>query len=161
MAMEQSMSFESLSPRMAVLAIALAMSGTALAHHGVTGRYDASQPILISGIVTQTTFSPPHPVLAVRVVAGQGSSQGLGRPEEYFGPVEARPQDLDQVLEIELSPVRTFYDLEETLWPGNEVTLVALRNCRPPHQLRSTWLRLRDGTVVSYDGDWAPGVDGC
>jgi hypothetical protein len=85
----------------------------------------------------------------------------LGRPDEYFGPVAARAQDIGAEREVELSPVGMFYDLADRLSVGDQVTIVALRNCLPPHQLRSTWLRLSDGEVISYTGDWAPGVDGC
>lgn len=44
---------------------------------------------------------------------------------------------------------------------GDQITIRALRNCLPPNQLRSSWLRISDGTVVSHPGDWVPGVDGC
>jgi hypothetical protein len=145
----------------AAVILACGLAGSAVAHHGVTGRYDASRPILITGIVTATTFSPPHPVLSVRVERANVAGGQLGRPDEYFGPVSARPEDLGQVREVELSPVRMFYDLEAKVKPSDRVTLVALRNCLPPHQLRSTWIRLRDGETLSYSSDWAPGVDGC
>ncbi|APO76928.1 hypothetical protein AM571_PA00036 (plasmid) [Rhizobium etli 8C-3] len=151
----------SVSRHAAAVVLACGLAGSAVAHHGVTGRYDASRPILISGIVTATTFSPPHPVLSVRVERANVADGSLGRPSEYFGPVSARPEDLGQVREIELSPVRMFYDLEAKVKPGDRITLVALRNCLPPHQLRSTWIRLRDGETLSYSRDWAPGVDGC
>lgn len=149
------------SCRVAVTLFAVSLAGSVLAHHGVTGRYDASRPILVSGVVTATTFAPPHPVLSIRVEQRQVSDGGLGRPHEYFGPVAVRSEDVGQVRVIELSPVRMFYDLENKLRPGDRITLVALQNCLSPHQLRSTWLRLESGEVVSYTGDWAPGVDGC
>jgi hypothetical protein len=151
----------SISRRSAAVILACGLAGSAVAHHGVTGRYDAARPILISGTVTATTFSPPHPVLSVRIERANVADGQLGRPEEYFGPVAARPEDLGQVREVELSPVRMFYDLEAKVKPGDRVTLVALRNCLPPHQLRSTWIRLMDGETLSYSRDWAPGVDGC
>ncbi|CCV14279.1 exported hypothetical protein [Mesorhizobium sp. STM 4661] len=37
----------------------LALSGVVLAHHGVTGRYDASAPIVLVGTVAAATFAPP------------------------------------------------------------------------------------------------------
>lgn len=148
--------------RIAITLTGLAVASTAaLAHHGVTGRYDASQPILISGEVVETTFSPPHPTLSIRVEAGSVPTDGLGRPQEYFGPVVSRAEDAGVVRTVELSPVRMFYDLEQKLRSGDRVTLVALQNCLSPHQLRSTWVRLSGGEVVSYTGDWARGVDGC
>lgn len=148
--------------RISITLIGLAIATTvAFAHHGVTGRYDASQPILISGQVVETTFSPPHPTLSIRVAAGSVPTEDLGRPREYFGPVVSRAEDAGLVRTVELSPGRMFYDLEQKLRPGDRVTLVALQNCLSPHQLRSTWVRLSGGEVISYTGDWAPGVDGC
>lgn len=149
------------SRRVAMSLFAVSLAGSVFAHHGVTGRYDASRPILISGVVTATTFAPPHPVLSIRVEQREVPDGELGRPREYFGPVTVRPEDVGQVRVVELSPVRMFYDLESKLELGDRVTLVALQNCLSPHQLRSTWLRLENGEVASYTGDWAPGVDGC
>lgn len=137
------------------------LAGTVTAHHGMTGRYDAAIPIVLSGTITATTFAPPHPVLSVRVDTAELPAFEVGRPAEYFGPAVARAEDVGKVREIELSPVGMFYDLAERVRVGDRIVIVALRNCFPPHQLRSTWLRLFDGTVVSYTGDWAPGVDGC
>ncbi|WP_246767399.1 hypothetical protein [Rhizobium leguminosarum] len=139
----------------------LALTGIVSAHHGVTGRYDASAPIILHGTVTAATFSPPHPVFTVLVEARGLSKMALGRPGEYFGPLKTRAEDVGVERDVELSPVRLFYNLANRLRVGDQVTIVALRNCLSPHQLRSTWLRLPDGEVVSYTGDWAPGVDGC
>lgn len=139
----------------------LALSEAALAHHGVTGRYDASIPIVLVGEVTAAAFAPPHPVITVRVVAGDLPKYQVGRPAEYFGAPVVRAEDFDTEHTVELSPVRMFYDLASRLKIGDRVTIVALRNCLPTHQLRSTWLRLSNGEVISYTGDWAPGVDGC
>jgi len=139
----------------------LALTGIVSAHHGVTGRYDASAPIILHGTVTAATFSPPHPVFTVRGEAKELPATNLGRPDEYFGPLRTRAEDVGVERDVELSPVRLFYDLADRIRVGDQVTIVALRNCLSPHQLRSTWLRLPDGEVVSYTGDWAPGVDGC
>lgn len=141
--------------------VLLALSGVALAHHGVTGRYDASVPIVLIGEVTETTFSPPHPIITVRVDSDDLPADELGRSEEYFGPPVVRKEDVGIERVVELSPVRLFYNLEGKLKVGDRVTIVALRNCLPTHQLRSTWLRLSTGEVISYKGDWAPGVNGC
>ena len=138
-----------------------AFSGGALAHHGVTGRYDASIPIILIGEVTAATFAPPHPVVTVRVTSGDLPDHDVGRPDEYFGKPVVRAEDVGVERTVELSPVRMFYDLAGQLKVGDRVTIVALRNCLPTHQLRSTWLRLSNGEVLSYTGDWAPGVDGC
>lgn len=146
---------------MAAAALFLTTAGQPQAHHGVTGQYDASQPIVLSGTLVEATFAPPHPVLTVRVDDAGAPEGPLGRPVEYFGPVITRPEDLGAELEVEMSPVRMFYDIADRVVPGDRITLVVLRNCLPPHQLRSTWMILPDGDVISYGGDWAPGVDGC
>ncbi|WP_207477256.1 DUF6152 family protein [Arenibaculum pallidiluteum] len=139
----------------------LCLTGTVLAHHGVTGRYDAATPIVLSGTITAATFAPPHPVLSIRVDTAELPAFEVGRPAEYFGRAVVRAEDVGKVREIELSPVRMFYQLSDRLSVGDRIVIVALRNCLSPHQLRSTWLRLSDGTVVSYTGDWAPDVNGC
>lgn len=137
------------------------VSSVAIAHGGVTGRYDASRPILISGMVVEATFSPPHPTLSIKVDVGSVPTEDLGRRLEYYGPVVSRPEDTGQVRMVELSPVPMFYELEGKLQPGDRVSLVALENCNSPRQLRSTWIRLTRGQIISSTGDWAPGVDGC
>lgn len=63
--------------------------------------------------------------------------------------------------EIELSPVGTFYDLRDQVRVGDRITLLALRNCEPPHELRSSWIQLSDGQIVSYVGGLHRKVDGC
>lgn len=147
------------------LAVALAvlvLSGdAALAHHGVTGRYETSRPIVLTGTVTRASFSPPHPVLSVRVEAAELPAGEVDRPDEFTGPFVARPDDVGQVREVEFSPVRTFYDLGDRVRVGDRVLVLALRNCLPPHQLRSSWIQLPDGQVVSYTGGLHRRVDGC
>lgn len=140
----------------------LGLSGsTVLAHHGVTGRYDAAIPIVLAGTVARATFSPPHPILAVRVEEAEVPELAIDRLDEFTGPLVVRAEDVGEVREIEFSPNRLFYDLGERLTVGDRVVVLALRNCLPPHQLRSTWMQLSDGEVLSYEGDWAPTVDGC
>lgn len=139
----------------------VASGGAVLAHHGVTGFYDTSTPIALSGIVTRATFRPPHPVLYVRVEASESPSGDVGRPDEFTGAFVTRPEDVGEVREIELSPVGTFYDLRDQVRVGDRITLVALRNCEPPHELRSSWIQLSDGQIVSYVGGLHRKVDGC
>lgn len=146
----------------AILTLLLVLStGIASAHHGVTGRYDASRPIVLSGIVVRTIFAPPHPILAIQVDTAELPNFDVGRPNEYFAPVITRAEDLGEVRVVELSPVGTFYALNGRLDVGDRVTVLVLENCYAPHQLRSTWVRLTNGEVISYTGDWAPSVDGC
>ncbi|MGK6315756.1 DUF6152 family protein [Neorhizobium sp. DT-125] len=139
----------------------LGLSGSVLAHHGVTGRYDASRPIVLSGTVTEAAFTPPHPILSVHVDTAELPDFEVGRAGEYFGRPLARPEDVGQVRQIEFSPARAFYALGDRLNVGDRVVIVATRNCLPPHQLRSSWIRLSGGETLSYTGDWAPGVNGC
>lgn len=139
----------------------LGLGGAVLAHHGVTGQYDGAVPIVLHGTVTAATFAPPHPILSIEVTGDALPDFEVGRAEEYFGPAVVRPEDIGRVIQVEFAPARMFYDLSGRLQQGDEVTILALRNCLPPHQLRSSWLRLSDGEVLSYTGDWAPSVDGC
>jgi len=142
--------------------IVLALSGGGvLAHHGVTGQYDMSTPIVIGGMVTRTTFAPPHPIVTVRVEQTDIPAGNLDRPDEFRGQLVVRAEDIGQDREIELSPVRTFYDLADRVRVGDRVLIVALRNCLAPNQLRSSWIRLADGEVVSYTGGLHRRVDGC
>lgn len=141
-----------------VLALA---AGTAWAHHGVTGRYDTGTPIVIAGTITRATFAPPHPVLSVRVDATELPALNVDRPDIITGPLVMRPEDAGQVREIEFSPVRMFHELGSELRAGDRVVLIALRNCLAPHQLRSSWIQLPGGRIVSYTGDWAGRTHGC
>lgn len=143
-------------------ALAVLVSSVAvLAHHGTTGQYDAVAPIVLSGTLVSATFAPPHPVLSIEVDRAELPAFEVGRPDEYFGAPIVRSEDVGEVREVELSPVRMYYDLADRLSIGDRIVVVALQNCLPPHQLRSTWLRLDDDTIVSYTEDWAPTVDGC
>ena len=145
-------------------AIAVTLSaGAVMAHHGVTGLYDTSVPIILAGTVTDTVFSPPHPVISVRVEAAEPRlPAAVGqRGDEFTGPAVVRAEDVGKVRDIEFSPVRTFYDLADTVKVGDRVLIIALRNCRPPHQLRSSWMQLSDGQIVSYEGGLHRRADGC
>ncbi|MCV9947601.1 DUF6152 family protein [Rhizobium sp. BT-175] len=152
----------SFSRKLAAALGALALSGSAVsAHHGVTGRYDTSKPIVLAGVVARTTFSPPHPVISVRVEAADPASVKADRPDEFTGPFIVRPDDVGQVREIEFSPVQTFFDLGDRVRVGDRVLVLALRNCLPPHQLRSSWIQLADSEVVSYAGGLHRRAHGC
>ncbi|MEZ2126817.1 MULTISPECIES: hypothetical protein [unclassified Sinorhizobium] len=145
-----------------VTLIAVALSGsTVLAHHGVSGQYDTSKPFLLAGVVTRTSFSPPHPVLSVRVETADPPSVEVDRPDEFKGPIVARQEDVDKTHEIEFSPVQVFFDLGNRVRAGDRVVVLALRNCLPPHQLRRSWIKLSNGDVVSYTGGLHGRVHGC
>ncbi|ODN68529.1 hypothetical protein [Methylobrevis pamukkalensis] len=144
-----------------LVAFLVLASGIAGAHHGVMGLYDTSTPIVLEGRVTRATFSPPHPVVVVAVERPTTTDLGAGRPDEFTGPPVVRPEDVGVERTVELSPVQTFYALWSRIKVGNRVTILALRNCRDPHELRSSWIRLEDGTVVSYDRGLHRKTDGC
>lgn len=148
--------------RRAAAALGLAvLAGAATAHHGITGQYDTGTPIVLAGTITRATFSPPHPVLLVQVEAGEVQVGDVGRSDEFTGPFVPRPEDTGEVREVEFSPVGTFYDLRDRLAVGDRLVVLALRNCLPPHELRSSWVQLADGEVVSYEGGLHVRVDGC
>ncbi|CAH1672877.1 MULTISPECIES: DUF6152 family protein [unclassified Chelatococcus] len=143
------------------LALILLSAGAVLAHHGYTGQYDTSRPILLGGSVTRTTFAPPHPVISVRVDLAEVPALDVDRPDEITGRLTVRPEDVGAVREIELSPVRDFFNLSERIRIGDRVMVVALMNCRPPHQLRSSWIQLSDGEIISYTRGLHQRADGC
>jgi hypothetical protein len=154
--------------RSAALSLACAAVGLltltgegASAHHGVTGRYDAGHPISITGTVVRTTFSPPHPVMTIRVAEGPPPGSGSNLPRDLRGPVATRRSDIGQLRTVEFTPADRFYALRSRVKPGDKVQLIAMRNCLPPHQLRSWWLRLPGGQVVVVNGDWARKVARC
>lgn len=139
----------------------IAIGAPAAAHHGFTGRYDTDRPIWLVGTVTATSFSPPHPIVTVSVDARPALPRLERAPAELTGPVTIRAEDSGQTRTVEFPPVQTFFSLGERIKVGDRVEIVALKNCRPPHQLRSQWLRLADGTVTARDGRLAYMARGC
>jgi hypothetical protein len=134
------------------LAASLVLAATAAAaHHGFTGRYDTDRPIWLTGTVAALSASPPHPTASIRVDEAPGPPPAV-LPAEFTGTLAARPEDGGRTLQIEFPPVGAFYALGQRLRPGDRVAVMALRNCRPPHQLRSQWIRLPDGAVVQREG---------
>ncbi|KFC68226.1 hypothetical protein FF80_01950 [Devosia sp. LC5] len=150
-------------PKRIFLALSLiGLTGSAvLAHHGISGSYDTSAPIVLIGTVTQATFSPPHPVISLRVEGTEVSDLAVDRPDEFNGPFTVRAEDVGTVQEVEFSPVSMFYDLRDDIEVGDSVVILALRNCLAPNELRSSWIQLPDGQVHSYTGGLHEKVDGC
>ena len=143
------------------LVAALAVGAPAAAHHGFTGRYDTDRPIWLAGTVSAASFGPPHPVVTVTADARATVPQLDSVPKELSGAVVARADDGGQSRTIEFPPVQTFFALADRIEVGDRVEIIALRNCRPPHQLRSQWVRLVDGTVITRDGRLASMARGC
>jgi hypothetical protein len=135
----------------AVLSAAAALgSSVALAHHGFTGEYDSSTPLWIEGTVTKVTFSPPHPTMVIRLQRDARPTPPSPLPPE----ANKAPALLADraTAEVEFPPIGTFYALGEKVKIGDKVSLIALRNCKPPHQLRSQWIRIASQEVVTRDG---------
>jgi hypothetical protein len=135
----------------AALALAATAAPAAPAHHGFTGRHDTDRPIWLTGVVTALSASPPHPSIALRVDAEAAAPPGT-RPVEFTGALAVRPEDRGQTVQIEFPPVAAFHALGQSVRVGDRVQIMALRNCRPPNQLRSQWIRLADGAVVQREG---------
>lgn len=56
-------------------------------------------------------------------------SMEQGGPEQYFEALRTRAEDVGVERDVELSPVRLYYDLADILRVGDQITIVALRNC--------------------------------
>jgi hypothetical protein len=147
----------------AILTMAL-LGGTAQAHHGFTGRYDTDKPYQIVGRVVAVSASPPHPTVTITVEsAAMEAPDGNERPSEITGPLIALDAALTgQSVTIEFPPVATFYALGDRIKVGDRVEIIALRNCRTPHQLRSQWIRLpQTREIVKRDGRLSYMARGC
>lgn len=133
----------------------------AIAHHGFTGAYDASRPVFIEGIVQSVTVAYPHAEMTVQVT---------GRPQV--------PSELPQISNLGIADVTTRIvaaapgtyflqiaglqqELQGRIANGDRIALVALRNCLPPNQHRSRWIRLASGEVVSVAGRMQTEVQNC
>ncbi|MGL4635847.1 MAG: hypothetical protein ACRCWF_07700 [Beijerinckiaceae bacterium] len=138
---------------------AFAVATAVLGHHGFTGRYDTDKPVWLTGTVTAASFSPPHAVLAVQISPTLPPSMVM--PSEITGPLIAPLEDSGQIRQIEFPPVGDFFQLSDKVRIGDRVEVIALRNCRPPHQLRSQWIRIADGSVTQRVGRLSYMARGC
>jgi hypothetical protein len=131
------------------------------AHHGFTGEYDASRPIYIEGTVRQVTVAQPHVEMTIEVaeaptVRGELpdiAALGIEGVMDLISPAEPGTYDL-QIAGLQ-------EELEGNIAAGDTIALVALRNCLPPNQYRSRWIRIASGKVVSLAGRTQTEVDGC
>lgn len=57
------------------IAVALAVSLQASAHHSIAGVYDSSQPRTLEGVITQFAFVHPHPFILLEVRDGKAAAQ--------------------------------------------------------------------------------------
>jgi hypothetical protein len=131
------------------------------AHHGFTGEYDASNPTYIQGTVQAVTVAYPHAEMTIQV-----------------GGAATIPAELPDITDLGIENVREImtvaelgtYDLqvsglqdelEGNIAVGDQIALVALRNCLPPNQYRTRWIRLASGDVASFAGRAQTEVNGC
>jgi hypothetical protein len=153
-------------PRLAVPFIALATvaaltAAPAIAHHGFTGQYDISRPIALSGVATAVNTAPPHPTVTIKV-EGPASAPALPKGLEARGAAVVRAEDVGQIRAIEFPPIGQFFDAARAVKVGDRVEVIAFRNCRPPHQLRSQALKIADTAWTVREGRTLSGaVNGC
>jgi hypothetical protein len=138
------------------------------AHHGFTGRYDASSPLYLRGTVQEVRWQSPHSVLLLTLPKelevppefrqlpevnqlGADTQKQLAAPRNFLGTQQ----------QVEFPPVASMVEpLENRLQVGDSVQLVVLRNCESPHQLRVLLARLEDGTTVAR-ANTGNQVNGC
>jgi hypothetical protein len=148
--------------RLLLLSAAVLPVGPTSAHHGFTGRYDTDKPLFMVGSVVSVAASPPHPVVTLRVSPSAiAPPSGADRPAELTGDFGPGAPLAGQTVQVEFPPVQTFFALRDRLKPGDTVEIVALRNCRPPNQLRSQWIRLPGREIIQREGRLAYMARGC
>jgi hypothetical protein len=152
----------------AVTAVAAALGlGTAslpaIAHHGFRGEYNAAQPIYIEGVVDTVEIAPPHVELTLTAPAGIAVPASLDKLSDI---------NIDDALAKTVPGTAGSYDLQMAgtefvsmldgrIKPGDSIAVMALRNCQPPHEHRSRWIRLADGQIVTVTGRTQAEVEGC
>jgi hypothetical protein len=133
----------------------------ALAHHGFGGRYDTRAAIYLAGTVSRARVGMPHPVIELRVSLPPALPTGLPEAAEFEPRLVMRPEDQAQTRAVEFPPVARFLELGPEIKPGDRISLIALRNCVAPHQLRGQWVQLASGRVVVRQGRMQNEVEGC
>lgn len=152
---------------LATLAMLLAaLAAPASAHHGFTGRYDASRPLWIEGVVTRAYFGQPHAEVVIRTeptLAPPTTRPALGSAADIIGdrPLEVRADTRGRVVRIEFPPVAAFFALGTSVSVGDRVAVIAYRNCEAPHQLRGQWIRPESGRPTVRSGRVQAQVEGC
>jgi hypothetical protein len=144
-----------------VLVTATALQHESHAHHGGGGRYDASRPIFLRGMVVAATFAAPHAVITIAVEAVEPPALSEAERADFRGDVITRAEDVGVIRQIEFAPIGVFFSLSGRVFPGDRVEVIVMRNCDKPHQLRSQWIRLADGELAMRTGGRHRTVDGC
>lgn len=148
---------------MAAIVLALSLAGTASGHHGFRGAYDATNPFYAAGTVRQVTIAYPHVELVLEVAAAPSIPDELPQIEvlEIPGAREKLRALAPGEYEIQLAGTEFVSALEGRIAAGDPVALIALRNCQPPNEVRSRWIRLADGDIVTVRGATQAEVAGC
>jgi hypothetical protein len=143
--------------RIPLFAATLTVALPALAHHGFTGRYDTTTPLYLQGEVTSAVWGFPHAVLEVTLAADAAIPAVLA---DTFGAGLVPLTDADTVT-VEFPPVAEFNNLEDRIASGDSISMVVLRNCDPPNQLRAQWVAPAEGEPVLRSRVWQDEVAGC
>jgi Family of unknown function (DUF6152) len=144
-------------------ALLLWAATASFAHHGFTGRYDTDRPIFIVGTVDAVSSAPPHATITLVVAPSAiAPPTGADRPGEITADmIAADPSVVGRRVTVEFPPIAAFFALGDTVKPGDVVEIVALRNCRAPHQLRSQWIRTPGREIVRREGRLSYMARGC
>lgn len=144
-----------------VAGTAMVAPGTAFAHHGFTGRYDAARPIYLAGHVLNARFRRPHPVVDLEADNELRLPSALPDAGEFAKGLVVRAEDHGRVVCIEYPPIGLFFDLAGRIAQGDRIATIVFQNCRPPHQLRGQWIMLADGTTIVRRGRMQAEDAGC
>jgi hypothetical protein len=131
------------------------------AHHGFGGLYDRGTPIILVGTVTEAQFTPPHPKITLKLDLVEQTPPDMPNVKEFEDGLAFWAQNGDQTTQIEFPPVSLFFDLASSVKPGDRITVIALRNCNAPYQLRGQWIQLANGKSVLRRGRMQTEVKGC
>ena len=146
----------------ALLALGLPLV-QANAHHGFSGAYDATAPLYIEGRVQNVILSYPHVEMTVEVAETAEIPADL--PDIENLGIDDVPGIITVVepgsYELQIAGTEFVSLLDGRIAEGDRIALVALRNCLPPHEYRSRWIRLASGDVVSNSGPTQAEVQGC
>ena len=127
------------SIRVAIAAAATLLSVNAAAHHPVLGKFDASSPMTLEGVVTKVDWRNPHVHLFVNVA---GPEQMLNWAVELESPIELQANGWTN----------------ETIRPGETIVVEGITARNGTRQIWGEHVALaRNGREIFTVGDGAPG----
>lgn len=147
--------------RLLILGLWFFVFDSSNAHHGFGGRYDRSTPIVLAGTVNRAQFTPPHPVITLTLDTVEQTSSLMPDVKEFQEGLVFFGENNEQTAQIQFPPVSLFFDLASSVKPGDRITVIALRNCNAPHQLRGQWIQLANGKAIVRKGRMQTEVNGC